>query len=420
MDLVLHALTSSALFASRAFLPALATAVLLRFGHDIPWVSDTDFIRSLPQAPTWFTSDLALGVLALLAALEAAANRSADARALLDEVGGWAKPCLAVLTYLGLATTADAEFAQGVLREGSALGPTPLALGLGAVDGGVAAATFALVRWLAGVRASLTGLLADADEDDDAGVQGLLAWAEDLWAVGGTFFLVLYPLFMALVLAGTWGALWLWRRRAEKREEAAKAPCPKCATPVWAAAVCCPRCRAPQAAPRDIGWLGTATALPAPDPQRHPFVLASRKRCPACAARLKEREPHQQCPECGADPFADPDFEERYLGFVASRVPGTLAACAVLSLVPVLGLVPGVIWYRIQLVGPFRRYVPRVRSFFLRWMLRLLFLVLSVFQLVPGAGALAVPLMALINYLAWRRAFTGLSAVRPAVRPAQA
>jgi len=141
-------------------------------------------------------------------------------------------------------------------------------------------------------------------------------------------------------------------------------------------------------------------------------VLASRKRCPQCAARLKAREPHQQCPECSADPFGDPAFLQQYLGFVSARLPGTLAACAVLSLVPVLGLVPGVIWYRLQLVGPFRRYVPRVRSFFVRWALRLLFLVLALFQLVPGAGALAVPLMALVNYLAWRRVFEGLAAER--------
>jgi hypothetical protein len=412
MDLLLHALTSSALFASRAFLPALATAVLLRFGRDIPWVSSSDFVQGLPQAPSWFTSNACLGVLALLSAVEWAANRSADARALLAEVDTWLKPCLAVLTYVGLASTTDTEFVTGTLDKGSLLGPTPFALALGALDGGVAAVTFVLVKWLAGLRGAVTEMLSDADEDDDAGVQGLVAWAEDLWAVGGTLFIVLYPLLMALALAGTWGAIWLWRRRAEKREEAQKAPCPKCQAPVWAAAPACGQCRTPQAQPRDIGWLGTAVARPAPDAPRHPFVLASRKRCPQCAARLKAREPHQQCPECSADPFGDPAFLQQYLGFVSARLPGTLAACAVLSLIPILGLVPGVIWYRLQLVGPFRRYVPRVRSFFVRWMLRLLFLVLSLFQLVPGVGALAVPLMAYVNYLAWRSVFTGLAAER--------
>ncbi|MBM3986061.1 MAG: hypothetical protein FJ296_10310 [Planctomycetes bacterium] len=228
MDPLLHALTSSALFASRAFLPALATAVLLRFGRDIPWVSSSDFVQGLPQAPSWFTSNACLGALALLSAVEWGANRSADARALLAEVDNWLKPCLAVLTYVGLASTTDTEFVTKTLDKGSLLGLAPLALGLGALDGGVAAVTFVLVKWLAGLRGAITELLSDADEDDDAGVQGLMAWAEDLWAVGGTLFIVLYPLLMALVLAGTCGAIWLWRRRAEKREEAQKVPCPKC------------------------------------------------------------------------------------------------------------------------------------------------------------------------------------------------
>ena len=414
MDMLLHALTSSALFASRAFLPAFSTALLLRYGRDIPWVSGTDFVQSLPHAPSWFTSNACLWVLALLTAVEWAANRSSDARALLDELGNWLKPCLAVLTVIGMASTTDTEFVQDTLHKGALFGPAPFALGLGALDGGVAALVFVLVRWLAGLRGAVTGLLSDADEDDDAGVQGLVAWAEDLWAVGGTLFLVLYPLLMAAVLAGTWGAIWLWRRRAEKREEAQKTPCPKCAAPVWAAAPACGKCRTPQAQPRDIGWLGTAVARPAPDAQRHPFVLASRKRCPTCAARLKAREPHQQCPECAGDPFGDPAFLQRYLAFVGARLPGTLAVCAVLSLVPILGLVPGVIWYRLQLVGPFRRYVPRFRGFFVRWALRLLFLALSLLQLVPGAGALAVPLMALVNYVTWRRVFVGLAAERKA------
>ena len=83
--------------------------------------------------------------------------------------------------------------------------------------------------------------------------------------------------------------------------------------------------------------------------------------------------------------------------------------CFLLGLIPVLGVIPGVIYYRLSIVAPFRRYIPPGRGFLLRWGVRLAVLALVAFQWVPVAGGLAVPAMALLNYLAYRSAYRGLA-----------
>ena len=103
--------------------------------------------------------------------------------------------------------------------------------------------------------------------------------------------------------------------------------------------------------------------------------------------------------------MADPKFVQEYLHYVDRRFPLVLGVCFVLSLVPVLGLIVGAIYYRSALVLPFSQYLPMGRSFLIRWVLRLLFLVLILLQLVPLLGGLVVPLMAFLNFTAYRDSF---------------
>ncbi len=393
MDVLLQGLGSAGFFAARAFLPAFVTALALRLGPDLPWLADSELLAGLPEAPTWFTAWPTIFALGLLAGAESLAARSADARALLDGFHHWLKPALAVLTYLGVAGAADEAFIEGTLKKA----------GFG--DGLFAAAVGLATYWLGSLRGALFGLLAEGDEDDDAGVQGLLGWAEDLWAATGPILLVLFPLAMAALVGLTTGALWLARRRAESREDAARVPCAACGAPTYACAMACGACGAALASPREIGFFGTSQEQPAPDLHAHPQHLAAKKRCPTCATRLPERDPRQACPACARRPFADEAFTERYLAAVRARLPRVLLVCLLCSLVPVAGLLPGVIYYRIALVGPFRRYIPRGRSLLMKWGIRLLFIVLVAVQWIPAVGGVVVPAMAIVNYLAWRALF---------------
>jgi hypothetical protein len=92
-------------------------------------------------------------------------------------------------------------------------------------------------------------------------------------------------------------------------------------------------------------------------------------------------------------------------------LPIVLAVCFLLGLIPLLGMILGVVYYRTALVLPFAEYLSAKSRFLLRWSLRILFLLLIFFQIIPVLGALAVPLLALVNFLAYRGSF--ISAMHP-------
>jgi hypothetical protein len=106
--------------------------------------------------------------------------------------------------------------------------------------------------------------------------------------------------------------------------------------------------------------------------------------------------------------MSEPEFTHVYTAYIGRRLPVVLMVCALFSLVPILGLIFGTIYYRIELVMPFSQYLPMGRRFLLRWAIRLLFVALIFLQIIPLVGAVVVPVMALISYLAYRGAYTSL------------
>lgn len=401
------------LFASRAFLPAFAAALIMRFGP--AWgLDDVGMLKALgvTGTPTWFTSDLSLLILGLLAGLEIAATKNPDARALLNEVDKYAKPVMAALTLFGVASAGDAAFAEGLIGgnlwiHSLALAPV-LAIGLtwsSAAAAICAAGTFAIAT----TRAYVVGLFIDADEDDDAGLQKLLSWAEDIWAMFGLFFFILFPLVMLVLIGLVTGFIMLLGWWARRREEASKVPCERCGEPMYRCAMACGNCRTPNENICDIGLLGQSNCDDPADASTQPYRLAEAKRCPTCAVKLQERRPRQACENCGDDPFADPAFTRAYVDRISARLPWVLLLCAGLGLIWIVGVIPAVIVYRMALVAPLRRYVPRGRNLAMKWSLRLVFFVLLATQLIPGIGAVTVPAMALLSFLAYRQIFLGLA-----------
>src|SRR3954468_10502445 len=75
LPLLIQGLGSIGIFSSRAFLPAFATALLLRFGPHVPWLAQAGLLRHVRGVPTWFTSDTTLTVLGVLSILELIAER---------------------------------------------------------------------------------------------------------------------------------------------------------------------------------------------------------------------------------------------------------------------------------------------------------------------------------------------------------
>ncbi|GAB4191801.1 MAG: hypothetical protein Kow00105_05880 [Phycisphaeraceae bacterium] len=387
-------------FASRAFMPAFVTALALRFAPEYaPWFPD-DMAGIAQQAPSWFTSDLSLIAFGLLALLELAATKNPDLRAMWSEVESYAKSAVAVVTYLGIASTQDVGFVERATQQAGFADVLPaLVIGAG-------------VFRLSQLKTEAFRPLSDADEDDDLGIQGLMSWAEDIWAGFGPILLLLFPLVM-LALIALVAVVLLWiQRRAIAIEEQSKIPCTQCGESIYRSALRCPSCGHDNPEPCDVSLFGRSLERPAPDAETHAMRLVERKRCPVCATRLEKRSVSQTCSGCGHALFADPAFAQRYLARSEARLPMVLLISALFSAVPVVGLIPGVIYYRLTLISPLRRYIPRGKSILLRWVVRIVLFFLILFQWVPAAGALVVPAMALINYGVYRSAFRAALASR--------
>lgn len=405
LSTVLTGMGSIGMFSSRAFVSAFAVAATLRWGPEIDWINNLGLLQRVTDVPTWFTHDITLIVLGILAALEVVATKSAEARELLNDIDGYLKTGSAFVTTLtvaGIISASDAEVIKPIIAW---VEPAQAGVG-GSAVGIVTACVAAMGVWFACVaRSRLLGVFIEADPDDDTMLMGLLSWAEDLWALLGTLLLFLFPLVMLGITALLLTTLWLLQWRAKRAEERSKTPCPGCAEPMYGCATYCPSCGEANPHPRAISWLGRTRETPAPDPAIHPQLLVQKQRCPRCAAHLKSRCARQQCPACPHELFKDPADIQRYLAVLDGRLWGVVAIAGLLSMIPVVGLIPGVILYRVKLIAPLRRYTGMTRTIPMRWGLRLLFFVIVWLQLVPGFGALAVPIMALVSYAAYRGMF---------------
>ena len=396
LPLFLQGLGSVGVFTARAFPPAFVTALMLRFGPQSPWLAHAGLLTHVPGVPTWFTSDAALIVLCLLSAAELVADRSPEARVLLDQVHDYLKAGMAAATYMGVLDATERAAVGRMIQQAGMLDFPPVMA--------VAAGTFLAAQ----ARGVILGPLVDADEDDDLGLQKILRWGGDLWGTLGPAALIVFPLLTTFALGLAALALVLVERRVESRGERTKVACVNCGASIHASALACPDCHAPVEGPRDVGLLGRPKQTPA-DVASLPYRLAAVKRCPVCATRFDRRAVKQTCGACGHRLMDDPSFARSYIASIDRRVPPACVVCLALGLIPVLGVIPGVIYYRLAIVAPFRRYIPPGRGFVLRWGVRLAVLILAAFQWVPAAGAFALPAMALINYVAYRTAYKKLA-----------
>ena len=388
LNALLYAIGAAGLFSARAFLPAFFTALLIRFGDSLPFLREIDFLQSTGAEPIWFTHLGTIFILGLLAIAEVFASKSPEIEEMLSSATKWIKSGVAALTLLGVLQSGDEAFVEDLLTVSQAgVGDSLLSLALGIA-----------VWFLATLRNGIFNLVTMADSDGSLGIRKLLSWFEDLWAGVGMIFLFLYPIGMTLLIVLVMLGMALISKWKAWREEKSKIPCPACKKSIYPSALHCPFCDKEQETPRAIGFFGQSIQRLVTDRAVAARRLAARKRCPHCATRLPERSTHQNCPSCQRPPFGDPEFAAAYHREVAGRIPRVIAITALFSLIPVLGLIPGIIYYRIALVSPFLGYIPAGRSLLLKILLRIALLVLIGLQIIPGIGAVAVPVMALLSY----------------------
>jgi hypothetical protein len=406
---LLYSLGSIPMFASRPFLAALMTAGFMRWGEHLPFL-DPEVAKGLAaHAPQWFTGNATLGVLAVLAALEIYAAKSPDVRAFLEEIDGFVKAGVAVLVSTALLDKESVAILKAIDHQDILGLHTLWALLIGGAVYVMSALRRAVLEWIF-----------DIDDNDDLGVQTLLMRVETAWTVGGLFFIVVFPLAAIVLSALTALGLWWLQRRAEYKEEQSKVPCASCAARVHPSALTCHACAKPVPAPRKIGVFGQPRPALVEDREEHRFMLVARKRCPVCATRLKQRVVRQECPTCRRVTFASPQEFEQYLDALSARLPRTLLVCLLLGAIPIVGVIPGVAYYRLTLVAGLRGYIPPLRGCVSRWIVRIVNWVLIGFQVIPIAGALVLPVMCMTNYWIYRRALRGRADEELAAAPAAA
>jgi predicted RNA-binding Zn-ribbon protein involved in translation (DUF1610 family) len=390
-------------FTSRAFIPLFATALVARFGAEWQVAANLLQVELLDSAPAWALSDQMLVALGGLAVAEFLATKSAAVRDLLIEFEAEAKALLVVAVVVVLAA-AEVSGAPGTA---STSDPRITAAGLGLAGFSPSylwAAVVGAATWALGsIRRSIYLFLMEIDEDDDLGVQGLLSWLEDAIGFVGVLFALILPALAvaaaALAFLGLAFVRWLIRRREDER----KVPCPTCGEPVPLCALACSACRAPFPEPRDVGLLGMIRQRPMVSPEHQVFRLRATKRCRSCGERLPNRDLDQSCTHCGLAAFDSAADLDAYLSRLRASLPRTLLVLFLLGLVPVLGLVPGIIYYRLTLIASLRAYLPRRSRFVGRWGVRLLNLIFILLQPVPILGAFTLPAMALSNFALYRR-----------------
>ncbi|MDQ8201691.1 DUF4126 family protein [Pelagicoccus sp. SDUM812003] len=390
---LLYSLGLSGFFASRAFLPAFASALVAKYGSSLPFLGDIEFLQKMSDAPHWFTNPMVVWGLGILAAVELIGEKSPDVRQIMDEGMTYVKPALSAATSFGLLSATDVEAVNEVISHAGILDTIPALISAGAT------------YFLASTRQGVVEILNDADEDDTLGIRGFISWCEEFWALFGVWILIALPVVVVALLGFVYGVLWMIRKRHESKMEAAKIECPSCQTRIHPFATACYSCGHVQERPKKLSFLGGIQEETESDPVAQKVRLLELRRSPLSGDRAEEKGVDAKCETDGVTLLGDKELTGKYLERVDARLFPVMLFGALFSLIPGLGLIIGVIYYRFQLVAPYRRYLPWKRGFVVRWLIRLVFILLVILQFVPVVGAAAVPLMAFINHRFYRSAF---------------
>ncbi len=360
--LLVYAVGASGLFASRAFVPAFMSALFMRYGSDFPIIGNMGLFEVTGAEPTWFTSDIAM-----------------------TTMGG--------LSTMGMLSASDGQYIESTIQNASVMDMFPAGL------------VATVVYFVNSSRNSVMQVLQESDEGDELGIQGILSWMDDLWSTFGVLVLFLFPFLILLCSGALIGGFFLLARRAAKVEERSKVKCGGCDEQVSQSACECPKCHNVSSTVKGLGFLGSSSEETVTDLVAHKLNLVEHKRCPVCATRLTEKSPKQSCAECGYSLFSEHPTGMAYSDYIGGRLGGVMFVSFLLGLVPVLGLILGIIYFRIQLVGPYRMYIPLHKSFFIKWILRLFFFLLIGLQIIPVIGGIVLPVMVLLNYRSYRESF---------------
>ena len=250
------------------------------------------------------------------------------------------------------------------------------------------------------IRSGVYAFLIEVDDSDSMGMRKLLGRIEGGMGLFGPLIFIILPS-LALIFAGLALliiiGLRIWVKRTELKHSLA---CDNCQHINHLSALHCGKCDKQFNAPLTVGFMGLSKKESiVVDVKKHQLDLLRYKRCPYCAAAHSEKKIDIDCTVCNKPFFENGEQVHEYLKSIRSRLGKTLVVTSLFGFLPIVGLIPGIIFYRLYLVAGLRNYVSKGSNFFIRLLLKILFIFLIIYQLTPIIGFAAIPIMALANYI---------------------
>jgi len=386
---IFYALGNNAFFASRTFLPALVTALAIKFPEFIP------LLDSLPITgdELWLVKDEVILGLAILSFIEELAIRNPDFARMIEEIDAFIK--FAAILAINNAML-DPQVLEAIFNHAGTTGSTAMIIGV---------AVSAPVIFIARLRRNFLAYLRDLDEGNDLGLISLANWLENGWIFFGVFFLVFLPGLAFFVILIVLACVYLLEQYLKKKERQSKIECANCKELILPTATACYSCGTANSKIKNVGLLGFPKDTEAVDLQTHKYRLLSVKRCPHCANRKRDKSFDAQCETCKKYPKELGVDVKLYAEAIDSRLKEVLITAFILGLFPIIGLIATIIYSKLKLARPYSQYTGFGKSFLIRLITRVGIVILFVIQPVPVIGYLSCPAIALMYYHAWKSGF---------------
>ncbi|WP_156877275.1 DUF4126 domain-containing protein [Salinimicrobium terrae] len=380
------------LFSMRTFLPAFLAALFLRYPEYFPGMGN---IIS-PAEDTFITKDWVLFTLGGLSFVEIVGDKSTEIRNFLKDAETYLKPLIFFIINLDILDEASVEVLQEV--QWAAFDPLWILLLFGTLA----------VHWLAGLRRDFITFLEDIDEDDNFYISKISSWLEDSLVLFGFLLLIWLGILMVVVYALGIAFFVLLKKRTERKLEQQKQACPNCGEMNLPFAVKCHNCKTPQPEVHQIGIFGQRKKELISNLEKHRLHLASHRKCPDCGNKLKSTKLFQKCELCGSTLFDSPTPKD-FISYQDKRFYKLTGVSFLLGFIPIIGFVISAVLANVYLFSPYRRYVPKGKSFLTKIFIKFLTFLFFIFGI--ALGFIAAPVYIILRYFIWKRRFVQSSSI---------
>lgn len=386
LAVLLHALGTIPLFASRAFLPAFLTSLLFRFPNLLSF-SDLD----TPPAELFITKTPVIIVLGILAVLEILADKSTDIKTLWLQAEPFLKPIIYSIMLLGVVDNDSEAIMKGIYQAGFG--------------------EYVMIFFTAGAVYGLTILrtriqewLLEIDGDGDLFLNFIFSSIEDTFVFFGFFFLLFSGITAIIFFGISVGILYLWQRKIKLNEEKQKITCLSCQQKNPPFALECSNCHNPQKEIYKIGFLGQKKEDQINNDtkarKKQTLHLLTQERCGYCAAKTNKKT----CPSCRKEHIlSSSENRKAYMMLVQKRYALWLPISFGLGFIPFLGITIAVLGANLYVFAPLKRQIPTVKAVGVQILTKLLIFCVIFFGSI--AGFILAPLYCSIRFVVWRTAF---------------